>query len=110
MPASSQATGAAALMTVVLPNSTTTFKAAQAACSGALGSVTFALNHARAHAAAGVDLHEQPSTAAGIITMVFSDSANGESATVEVNSHHRSVAGKNVTAKANKTVACVGAE
>jgi hypothetical protein len=105
----SQSQAAENLATTVLRNSTVTFKAAQAACTGALGSMTFSLNHIRAHPATGVDLQEK-ATANGMSTMIFSAKTSGETATVGANSHDLSVSGKNVTVKLNKSVACVQAE
>ncbi|HLI94537.1 MAG TPA: hypothetical protein VKT72_00440 [Candidatus Baltobacteraceae bacterium] len=90
--------------------STMSFKEAGAACAGALGSITFAMGHTRAHAASGVDLNEQPESSAGIGTMTFTDKSTGKTATVSVNAHNRSVNGKNVTMKMHQSVACIGAE
>lgn len=94
----------------VLRPSTMTFKAADAACAGSLGSITFAMGHARAHATSGVDLNEQPESSSGVATMTFSDKMSGKAATVSVNGHNRSVSGKHVTAKMNQSVACVDAD
>jgi hypothetical protein len=93
----------------VLHSSNMSFKDADAACAGTLGSVTFAMGHTRAHAAPGVDLTER-STSHGMATMTFSDKAKGKMATVMVNGHTRSVSGKHVTVKMNRTVACVKAD
>jgi hypothetical protein len=93
-----------------LHSSSMTFKQAESACAGALGSITFALGHARAHAASGVDMREQSPSPSGIATITFSDKAKGKSATVSVNGHNRSVSGKHVTAKKSATVACVSAD
>ena len=100
----------AAAHAAVLRPSITSFKDAQAVCKGTLGSITFAMGHARAHAAAGVTLTEQPASISGISTMTFSNKANGKRATVTVNGHNGSVSGKNVTLKMNRTIACVNAE
>ena len=108
-PSQSQAS-APSLTTVVLRHSVMSFKEAQAACNGALGTLTFSLNHARTHPAPGVILHEHTTATPGVVTMVFWDLTHQKSATVEVNNHARSVKGKNVIAKSNKSVACVGAE
>ena len=111
--ASSTQTQAAAPSTAVmkvLHDSTVTFKTAQTACAGALGSLTFSLGHARAHAASGASLKESETAATGIDTMVFTDASSGQTSTVEVNGHKRSVTGKNVTVKMNGSVACIGAE
>src|SRR5215472_2419578 len=104
--AQSTATPAAA----VLRDSTVTFKEAQAVCAAALGTVTFSLGHARAHAASGAELHENPSGNAGVTTMVFTDEAAGKSSTVEVNGHNRSVSGAGVMVRKNGAVACVMAQ
>lgn len=94
----------------VLRPSVTSFKDAEAACKGTLGSITFAMGHARAHAAAGVTLTEQPASISGISTMTFSNKANGKRATVTVNGHNGSVSGKHVTVKTNRTIACINAD
>jgi hypothetical protein len=107
-PQSSNAANAGT-QTAVLHPTNMTFKAADAACAGSLGSVTFNMGHARPHAAAGVTLHEQPESSSGIATMTFSDKANGKTAAVTVNGHNRSVSGKHVTVKRNRSVACVNA-
>lgn len=91
----------------VLKDSTVTFKDAQSACAGALGSVTFSLGHARAHAASGAELQENTTGNAGVVTMVFTDKTAGKTSTVEVNGHNRSVTGAGVTVKRNGAVACV---
>lgn len=91
----------------VLHPTNMTFQAAEAACAGALGSVTFAMGHARPHALAGVRLNEGPESSNGISTVTFSDKANGKAATVLLNGHDRSVSGKHVTVKGNQSVACV---
>ncbi len=101
---------AAGSVTTTLRNSTVSFKDAQAACTGALGSVTFSLNHARAHPAAGVDLQEKSTATNGVTIMIFSAQTSGPTATVKVNSHDRSVSGKNVSVKLDRAVACVEAE
>jgi hypothetical protein len=93
--------------TVVLHDSTVTFKAAQAACAGAIGTVSFSLGHARAHGADGVDLNETSSAASGISTMVFTNHSSGKSNTVVANGHNRSVTGPNGTVKKSGSVACV---
>ena len=95
---------------VMLRESITTFKDAQAACAGALGSVTFSMGHARAHGTAGVDLKESPTATNGIVTMVFTDKSKGKSSTVEVNGHDRSVGGINVIVRKNRSVACIMAQ
>ncbi len=105
-----QSQTAAGSVTTVLRNSTVTFKAAQAACTGSLGSMTFSLNHIRAHPATGVNLQEKPTATKGITTIIFSANTQGKTATAEVNSHNLSVSGKNVIVKLNRSVACLEAE
>jgi len=87
-----------------------TFKEAQAVCPAALGTVTFSLGHARAHAASGAELQETPSGNAGITTMVFTNKATGKTSTVEVSGHDRSVSGGGVMVRRNGAVACVMAQ
>ena len=108
-PAASEAMGSESGTKVVLRGSQTTFKAADAACAGALGSVMFTLGHVRTHAASGVQERQRESEP-GITTFNFSDKASGKSATVLANGHDHSVSGKNLTTKLNGAVACVGAE
>jgi hypothetical protein len=90
---------------VTLKPSSMTFQQALAACPGALGSVTFSLGHSRVAAAAGVST-DTDADAAGVETVKFAGT-KGEAATIVANGHARSVNGKNVTAKANGSVACV---
>jgi len=97
-------------VTSALHDSTVTFKAAQKACVGALGSVTFSLGHVRAHPATGVSLQEKPSATTGVMTMTFTEKATTKAAPVEANGHNRTVTGQNVTTKLNSAVACIGAE
>ncbi len=106
-PTEAQAMPTTTNATVVLHDSTVTFKAAQAACPGALGTVSFSLGHARAHGADGVDLNETTTAASGISTMVFTNQSSGKSNTVVVNGHNRSVTGPSGTLKKNGSVACV---
>jgi hypothetical protein len=90
---------------VTLKPSSMTFQQALGACPGALGSVTFTLGHSRVAAAAGVDT-DTDATAVGVETVQFAG-AKGAAATVVTNGHALTVSGKNVTTKANGTVACV---
>ena len=108
-PSATESQASAGTKTVVLRGTNATFRTAEAACSGSLGSVTFSMGHARPHAAPGVNLKES-SEAHGIAKVVFSDQAGGKTAAVEVNGHDRSITGKNVTVRTNRTIACVGAE
>jgi hypothetical protein len=96
--------------TNTLHDSTVTFKAAQAACTGALGTVTFSLGHARAHGPSGVDVNVSSTETTGVNMIVFTDEASGKTATIEANGHRRSVTGKNVTVKMRGSVACVAAD
>ena len=93
--------------TVVLRDSTVSFKAARAACPGALGTVSFSLGHARALGAEGVALKETSSATSGISTIVFTDQSSGKSNSVVANGHNRSVTGPNLSVKKSGSVACV---
>ena len=110
-PGTAASTGTSASATkLVLRQSSTTFSAAESACKGELGSVMFTLGHARAHAAPGVQMQTKESSPSGITTFTFSDKTSGKAATVVANGHDRSLSGKNITAKQNGAVGCVGAE
>lgn len=90
---------------VTLKPSSMTFQQSLAACPGALGAVTFTLGHSRVAAAAGIDT-DSDADAAGVETVQFTGT-KGAMATIVANGHARTVSGKNVTAKANGSVACV---
>lgn len=93
--------------TKALHDSTMTFQAAQKACSGALGSVTFSLGHARVHGSAGVTEQTSSTAMAGVDMIVLTDAATGKTATIQANGHRRSVTGKNVIVKSRGSVACI---
>ena len=100
------AAGDAATTAVTLQPSSLTFKQAIAACSGALGSITFTLGHARV---AGLpDVVEQVDTSSsGIDTITFSNETTGKSATAVANGHKSTVSAKNVQVKWKNQLACV---
>ena len=102
---SSTLAAGAAGTSVTLKPSSMSFAQALAACPGALGSVTFTLGHSRVAAAAGVST-DSDAEAAGVETITFSG-AKGATATVSANGHARTVSGKNLTTKANGSVACI---
>lgn len=96
---------AAASQTVTLQPSSLSYKQAIAACTGALGTVTFTLGHARSAGLAGVS-ESVDSSMMGIDTITFTDSS-GKSATAVANGHNRTVSAKNVQVKWKKQLACI---
>lgn len=90
---------------VTLKPSSMTFQQALKACPNAMGSVTFALGHSRVAAAPGVST-DSDADSAGVETVQFLG-AKGAAATIVANGHSHTVTGKNVSAAANGTVACV---
>lgn len=100
------AAASAAASPVTLSPSTLTFKQAAAACSGALGTVTFTLGHARAGSLAGVS-EQVDTSSAGIATIAFTNDATGKSATAIADGHKHSVSAKNVQVKWKNQLACV---
>ena len=102
---SSTLVAAAAGAPVTLKPSSMTFAQALAACPGALGSVTFSLGHSRVAAAAGVSI-DTNANAAGVDTVKLVGT-KGAAATIVANGHTHAVSGKNITTKANGSVACV---
>lgn len=99
------AAATAAASPVTLGPSTLTFKQAAAACSGALGTVTFTLGHARTGSLPGVT-EQVDSSSSGIDTIVFSNAA-GKSATAVADGHKHTVSAKNVQVKWKNQVACI---
>jgi hypothetical protein len=91
---------------VVLRPSTHSFKELEAACSGTLGGITFAMNHTRYHATPGVEVSEKSSDA-GVSAITFSNKTHSKSSTVEANAHTHTVSGNGVIVKLNRSVACV---
>lgn len=96
---------AAASQTVTLQPSSLSYKQAIAACTGALGSVTFTLGHARVAGLAGVS-EDVDTSSAGIDTITFTDSS-GKSATAVANGHSHTVSAKNVQVKWKNQLACI---
>ncbi|HTX58689.1 MAG TPA: hypothetical protein VMH02_03355 [Verrucomicrobiae bacterium] len=101
------AVAGAAGTSVTVGASNTSFKAAMAACPGALAGITFTLNHVRIAELAGVssDIDDADPTA----QLVTLTAANGASAAVTVDAKAHTVAAKHVKL-AGKTVACVSAD
>lgn len=101
---------AASGTTVTLHDSNVTFKRALQSCSGALGSVSFALNHARTAAAPGVNTDESGPDANGMMTVVFETANGSKTASVAIDQRNRSVSAKNVRTVMSRSVACVSAD
>jgi type 1 fimbria pilin len=98
--------GAATAPSVTLHTSTLSFKQAVAACSGALGTVTFTLGHARVASLPGV-AEQVDTSSSGIDTITFANDATGKSAVAIANGHKLTVSAKNVQVKWNNQLACV---
>jgi hypothetical protein len=90
-----------------LRDSVLTFRQALAACPGALGSVTFAVNHARVAGAEGVDTDETEPDANGTLTVVLQDPASGKSAKIGLDQRSRKVTAKNMRVESGGRVACI---
>jgi hypothetical protein len=90
-----------------LKDSNVSFKQALGACSGALGSISFALGHARVAAAPGVDSDASETSAAGTLTVMLQDASGKKSATVAIDQQKRAIWSKNVRVEMNGTVACI---
>lgn len=92
---------------VTLRNSHITFKRALESCTGALGSVTFALNHARIAAHEGVNIDESMTDTNGMFTAQLQSASGGKSASIALDQRERTVAAKNVRVEQNGAVACI---
>lgn len=89
-----------------LHNSNLSFKDALGVCPGALGSVSFSVNHARIAAASGVETDESEPDANGKFQVTLQD-AGGKSARVAIDQKRRSVSAKNKRVALRGTVACI---
>ena len=92
---------------VTLHDSNVTFRRALSACPGALGSVTFALAHARTAATPGIATDESAADENGMMSVVFASVDGSKSAHVEIDQRKRSVSAKNVRVEMNRSVACI---
>jgi hypothetical protein len=90
-----------------LSDSVITFRQALGACGGALGSVSFALHHARVAAAEGVDTDETEPDEYGALTVVLQDPKSGKSATIGLDQRQRKVTAKNLRVEMGGKVACI---
>ncbi len=90
-----------------LHDSTITFKRALGACSGALGSVSFALGHARVAASEGVNIDETEADPNGRLSATLQNASGTKSAAVSIDQRARSVSAKHVTVELNRRVACI---
>ena len=90
-----------------LRDSVLTFRQALGACPGALGSVSFAVNHARVAAAEGVDSDATEPDANGSLTVVLQDPKSGKSAKVSLDQRTRTVTAKNLRVESGGRVACI---
>jgi hypothetical protein len=90
-----------------LHDSNVSFKQALGACSGALGSVSFALGHARIAASPGIDTDESEPNANGMVSVTLQDASGAKSAKVSIDQRSRSVSAKNVRVEMRGNVACI---
>jgi hypothetical protein len=90
-----------------LRDSVLTFRQALAACPGALGSVSFAVNHARVAAAEGIDSDESETNEYGQLTVVLQDPNSGKSAKIDLDQRTRTVTAKNLRVESGGKVACI---
>jgi hypothetical protein len=89
-----------------LHGSNISFKHALQACGGALGSVSFALGHARIAAAEGIDSDESAPDANGKMSVTLQNDSGTKSAKVSIDQRHNSVSAKNLRV-VNGDVACI---
>ena len=99
------AASAATSQTVTLQPGSLSYKQAVSACTGALGSVTFTLGHARSASLPGVS-EDVDTSSSGIDTITFTDSS-GKSGTAVANGHNHTVTAKNVQVKWHNQLACI---
>jgi hypothetical protein len=91
-----------------LSDSVITFRQALGACgAGALGSVSFALHHARVAAAEGVDSDETEPDEYGTLSVVLQDPKSGKSAKIGLDQRSRTVTAKNLRVEMGGKVACI---
>jgi hypothetical protein len=90
-----------------LHDSTITFRRALDACPGALGSVSFALGHARVAASEGVDMEETEADPNGRLDVTLQTTSGNQSAAVAIDQRARSVSAKHVRVELNRRVACI---
>lgn len=98
---------AAMSSSATLSNSNTSFREALHACSGALGSVSFASNHARIASAEGVDTFEGDFNENGTMRATLESSDGKKYARVTVNQRHRSVFAGHLRTTMGGRVACI---
>jgi hypothetical protein len=98
---------AAMSASTTLTDSVVTYKQALGACSGALGSVTFALGHARVATPQGVKSSESAPDANGNMMVVLKDATGSKTAHFAIDQAKRSVSAKNVRVEMHDQVACV---
>lgn len=90
-----------------LRDSNISFKQALVACPGALGSVSFALGHARVAASQGVDTYESDPDANGKLKVTLENAGGTASAAVSIDQSRRWVLAKHLRVQANGRVACI---
>jgi hypothetical protein len=90
-----------------LTDSVVTYKQAMGACPGALGSVTFAMGHARVAAQQGVTSSESAADANGNMTVVFKDTNGSKAAHFAIDQPKRLVSAKNMHVAMHGQVACI---
>lgn len=91
---------------VTLNNSNTSFREALSACPSALGSVSFALHHARIAANSGAYIDEELNPS-GTISAMLQTTDGTKSARLMIDQTRRTVDGKHVTTARGGRVACI---
>jgi len=98
---------AATYPSTTLTDSVVTYKQALEACNGTLGSVSFALGHARIITPQGVKSSESAADANGNVKVVFKDAATSKAAHFAIDQNKREISAKNVRVEMHKQVACI---
>ena len=99
--------GATSASSVTLHDSNVTFRRALSQCPGALGTVTFALAHARIATHEGVTMETTEGDEVTEFSVRLRSSDGNKSANIEIDQRRRSVEGKDVRATLNRSVACI---
>lgn len=94
----------------VLHGSNVSFKDALASCPGALGSVSFALHHARVAAAPGIGVDESEPDANQALSLTLTDASGSKTAAVTIDQKKTAVSAKNLKVVRGGTVACILAD
>lgn len=96
--------------TVSLRDSNVSLKQALAACPGSLGSISFALGHARVAASKGVGTYETAADTNGTLRVTLRNGATRASAAASIDQQRRSISAKHLSVQLNGRVACINAD